>query len=217
RSQTHQGQGFNELSFEDQSGQEKLYLHAQKDMETDVLNDQVVTIKHDQHTTIESERFTHIKQTDHLKVDGDSNHQIGQDHSLNVVGNMYHQTSQRYALSANDEVHIKAGQKVVIEASSEITLKAGGSFIKIDASGVSLVGSGINLNSGGSAGSGKGVAGKLPSLPLGIESPKAPENLLPIQISLPVLVSMAMGNVPIAKVCGRQTDGECSREDCQCE
>lgn len=217
RSQTHQGQGFNELSFEDQSGQERLYLHAQKDMETDVLNDQVVTIKHDQHTTIESERFTHIKQTDHLKVDGDSNHQIGQDHSLNVAGNMHHQTSQRYALSANDEVHIKAGQKVVIEASSEITLKAGGSFIKIDASGVSLVGSGINLNSGGSAGSGKGVAGKLPSLPLGIESPKAPENLLPIQISLPVLVSMAMGNVPIAKVCGRQTDGECSREDCQCE
>ncbi|MDF5382803.1 type VI secretion system tip protein VgrG, partial [Vibrio parahaemolyticus] len=68
-------------------------------------------------------------------------------------------------------------QKVVIEASSEITLKAGGSFIKIDASGVSLVGSGINLNSGGSAGSGKGVAGKLPSLPLGIESPKAPENI----------------------------------------
>ncbi|HIF9342595.1 TPA: type VI secretion system tip protein VgrG, partial [Photobacterium damselae] len=50
---------------------------------------------------------------------------------------------------------------------AEITLKAGGSFIKIDGSGVSIVGSKINLNSGGSAGSGSGYAGSAPALPMG--------------------------------------------------
>lgn len=217
RSKTHQGQGFNELSFEDQAGQEKLYLHAQKDMETDVLNDQVVSIKHDQHTTIDNARFTHTKQDEHHTVGGHYHQQIEQDHSLSVRGDMHHKANGRYAMEAKDEVHLKAGQKVVIEASSELTLKVGGSFIKIDASGVSLVGTGINLNSGGSAGSGKGVAGQLPSLPLGIESPAMPDEALPIQVTEPMLLTMAATNVPMAPICGRQVDGLCTREDCQCE
>nr|WP_257575270.1 hypothetical protein [Vibrio parahaemolyticus] len=70
RSKTHQGKGFNELSFEDQAGKEKLYLHAQKDMETEVLNDQVVNVKRDLHTTVDNERFTHVKQDEHHTVDG---------------------------------------------------------------------------------------------------------------------------------------------------
>ncbi|MBA0219911.1 type VI secretion system tip protein VgrG, partial [Pectobacterium brasiliense] len=32
RSDTHQGDGYNELSFEDESGRENIHLHAQKDM-----------------------------------------------------------------------------------------------------------------------------------------------------------------------------------------
>ncbi|MFM2487015.1 type VI secretion protein VgrG, partial [Celerinatantimonas yamalensis] len=49
--------------------------------------------------------------------------------------------------------------------------KAGGSFVKVDASGVSLVGPAINLNSGGSAGSGSGYAGKIARLPGEVEPP----------------------------------------------
>ncbi|HGS4816057.1 TPA: type VI secretion system tip protein TssI/VgrG, partial [Vibrio cholerae] len=33
RTETHQGEGFNELSFEDQAGKEQIYLHAQKDFD----------------------------------------------------------------------------------------------------------------------------------------------------------------------------------------
>ncbi|ELJ8549554.1 hypothetical protein RUK25_003420, partial [Vibrio cholerae] len=42
----------------------------------------------------------------------------------------------------------------MVEAGTELTLKAGGSFVKVDAGGVHLVGPAINLNAGGSAGSG---------------------------------------------------------------
>lgn len=38
RSNTHQGQGFNEISFEDQAGIEKIYLHAQRDLTLKVEN-----------------------------------------------------------------------------------------------------------------------------------------------------------------------------------
>ncbi|SCX19065.1 type VI secretion system Vgr family protein [Agrobacterium sp. DSM 25558] len=38
RTQTHKGQGFNELSFEDDNGLEEIFLHAQRDLTVKVLN-----------------------------------------------------------------------------------------------------------------------------------------------------------------------------------
>lgn len=51
-------------------------------------------------------------------------------------------------IEAGQEIHLSSGMKVVLEAGSELTLKGGGSFIKIDASGVTLSGPVINMNSG---------------------------------------------------------------------
>ena len=62
-------------------------------------------------------------------------------------------------------LHIKAGQKAVLEAGGEITLKAGGSFIKINASGITIVGPQVKINAGGSPGNGTGQAAEPPKLP----------------------------------------------------
>ncbi|WP_323643837.1 type VI secretion system tip protein VgrG, partial [Pectobacterium carotovorum] len=45
RTETHQGEGFNELRFEDQAGQEEIYIHGQKDLKALVENDVVWHIK----------------------------------------------------------------------------------------------------------------------------------------------------------------------------
>ncbi len=42
KSQTHEGEGYNELRLEDQAGKEEIFLHAQKDMNTKVLNNLTV-------------------------------------------------------------------------------------------------------------------------------------------------------------------------------
>ncbi|MBF4232318.1 type VI secretion system tip protein TssI/VgrG, partial [Vibrio anguillarum] len=52
RTQTHQGEGFNELSFEDQAGQELVYVHAQKDMQVKVENSHHARINYDQSVSI---------------------------------------------------------------------------------------------------------------------------------------------------------------------
>jgi type VI secretion system secreted protein VgrG len=49
-----------------------------------------------------------------------------------------------------------------MDAGSALTLKAGGSFVKLDASGVTVVGAQVRVNSGGSAGSGSGAKPMLP-------------------------------------------------------
>nr|WP_269749932.1 type VI secretion system tip protein TssI/VgrG [Polyangium fumosum] len=46
------GSGFNELSFEDRHGGELIYLHAQRDLQEEVLHDRITTIGHNETSTI---------------------------------------------------------------------------------------------------------------------------------------------------------------------
>ncbi|HFN7595486.1 TPA: type VI secretion system Vgr family protein [Escherichia coli] len=52
RSKTYKGSGFNELRFEDATDKEQVYIHAQKNMDTEVLNDRTTDVKHDHTETI---------------------------------------------------------------------------------------------------------------------------------------------------------------------
>ncbi|MGY2293831.1 hypothetical protein ACW9H6_29390, partial [Pseudomonas sp. SDO528_S397] len=63
------------------------------------------------------------------------------------------------------EIHYHAGDKVVVEAGMEFTAKAGGSFIKVDAGGVTISGAQVQVNSGGGPGSGTGLQILGPLLP----------------------------------------------------
>ena len=171
RTETHQGEGFNELRFEDQAGQEEIYIHGQKDLNVLIENDVAWHIKHDEHRDIDNDRFTRIKANDHLSVDGEKRDHIKADYSLTVDTAMHQKLGQALLVEAGQEVHIKTGAKVVLEAGAELTIKAGGSFVKVDPSGVTLVGPTIKMNSGGSPGAGSGWAGQMPNLPNGVETP----------------------------------------------
>ncbi|MNI38360.1 hypothetical protein D3C73_924940 [compost metagenome] len=116
-----------------------------------------------------------IKANDHLTVEGEKRDQIKGDYSLTVDASLHQKLGQSLLVEAGQEVHIKVGDKLVLEAGSEITLKGGGSFVKVDPSGIKLVGPAIKLNAGGSAGSGSGWGGKAPVVPKGVEVVKAPE------------------------------------------
>ncbi|MGO2354712.1 MAG: type VI secretion system Vgr family protein [Marinomonas foliarum] len=226
RSDTHQGEGFNEISFEDQVDNEKVYVHAQKDHETDVLNDSISHIGHDKHRQIDNDRFTQLNNNDHLTIKGESRHKIAKDQTITIDGSLQQKVGAKAVLDAGNEIHLNSGVKLVVNAGAELTLMAGGSFLKIDGSGVHLVGSAINLNSGGGAGSGSGFSGVLPELPLSVVSPEydanleAPEgNEAPIVIT-PALkhqvISDQLQNEPVTEVCQKKADGTCPLSDCPC-
>ncbi|MCE0492488.1 type VI secretion system Vgr family protein [Vibrio salinus] len=182
RTESHQGKGYNELSFEDQSGSEKINIHAQKDFESLTENDHIIHIKHDQHFTVENDRYSSIKTNDHLTIDGEARQKISGTQSLTINGELHIKTGKVWVNDAGTEIHIKAGQKVTIEAGSEITVVGSGSFVKVDPSGVSLGGPMVNLNSGGGAGSGSGVNAKSPTLPGGLEAMEPPEEINKVNI-----------------------------------
>ncbi|MBY8044003.1 type VI secretion system tip protein VgrG [Vibrio fluvialis] len=199
RTETHQGQGYNELSFEDQAGSEQVYLHAQKDFDGLIENDHTSVIKHDKHLTVENDRFTQIKNNQHLTVGGESRESVTGNRTLMVEGSLHVKTGSVWVNESGTEVHIKAGQKVVIEAGSEITVKAGGSFVKVDPAGVHLSGAGVNLNSGGSPGSGSGFSGQAATLPGNLDD--APPLDAPKTVSYQALLQAEEANVPAVKPC----------------
>ncbi|MBY7831217.1 type VI secretion system tip protein VgrG, partial [Vibrio fluvialis] len=199
RTETHQGQGYNELSFEDQAGSEQIYLHAQKDFDGLIENDHTSLIKHDKHLTVENDRFTQIKNNQHLTVGGESRESVTGNRTLMVEGSLHVKTGSVWVNESGTEVHIKAGQKVVIEAGSEITVKAGGSFVKVDPAGVHLSGAGVNLNSGGSPGSGSGFSGQAATLPDNLDD--APPLDAPKTVSYQALLQAEEANVPAVKPC----------------
>jgi len=62
KTNSYEGSGFNELRFEDKQGKEEIYLHAQKDLKCEILNDEKREVKNDRTVTI-------INGNDSLKVE----------------------------------------------------------------------------------------------------------------------------------------------------
>ncbi|MDR9751060.1 type VI secretion system tip protein TssI/VgrG [Pseudomonas sp. SZMC_28357] len=162
------GGGYNELRIEDKKGAEHIFVHAQRDWDEHIEHDQTIRVGHQRHDTVENNTYTELKAEEHHTTAADRKTEIRADDHLTVGGSQHIKLGTAQLTSAGKEIHLKAGDKIVIEAGVELTVKAGGSFIKLDANGVALVGPVVKINEGGSAGNGTGIAIKLPQLP-GVE------------------------------------------------
>jgi len=229
---TKGGDGYNELMFEDKKDDERVYLHAQNNMDVRVRansseriyghrhqiigwekdgkkgGDQREKIYEDKHLNVKRNSFEHVEGNVQLqvgngeadsggdlhivleknrheqiggdthlivdggrmeKVDGNSSHTIGGDLMQKVGGNIAAEAG------AMGEIHLKAGMNIVIEAGMQLTLKGPGGFISIGPDGVTVQGILVKINSGGSAGSGKGCKP---------EEPEPPEAAAPTEPSM---------------------------------
>jgi type VI secretion system secreted protein VgrG len=111
KSQTHKGDGFNELRFEDELGKEEVFIHAQKDQNTQVNNNQSLTVG--------------VDRTQH----------VGQDESIAIGRNRLR------VVKANDTLKVGGGKNDLvagdyeIEAGSSLRLKCGKTLIEMQANG----------------------------------------------------------------------------------
>ncbi|WP_425337551.1 bacteriophage T4 gp5 trimerisation domain-containing protein, partial [Vreelandella alkaliphila] len=191
RTQSHHSDGFNELRFDDKTDQEQIWLHAQKDLELLTLNDRTEEIKRDSHLTVHHDRLSEIHHDDHLTVHGQRfEHTEGAQH-LTVEGTMHMRAGQAWLSESGRELHIRAGQKAVLEADGEITLRAGGSFIKLSASGITIVGPKVKINAGGSPGRGSGQVVEPPRMP-GEATPEVSEDVTLEPYQAPILESVSV-------------------------
>lgn len=159
------GGGYNELRIEDRQGQEEIHVHAQRDWDEHIRHDHRSEIGHERHQCIHGNSHSELHAEEHRLIHGLRKAEVKASDHLLIGGSQHLKLGTGQFVEAGQEIHIKAGERVVIEAATELTLKAGGSFIKLDASGITLVGPLARLNAGGAPGKGSGIALQLPQPP----------------------------------------------------
>ncbi|GAA0332893.1 type VI secretion system tip protein TssI/VgrG [Morganella psychrotolerans] len=169
RTQTHKGDGFNELHFDDLAGEEEIYLHAQKNMNVHVEHDVTWHIQHDLKQRIDNNSHTELAGDEHVIIKGSQKHQTTGDVSLHIKGEQHTRVDKNLVTESGQQTHHLSDGKIIIEAGTEITLKVGDSFIRITPGAIFTSG---NLNIGDS-GPGTGAPVTLMS-PEGVLPAKAP-------------------------------------------
>jgi type VI secretion system secreted protein VgrG len=179
------GDGFNEFRFEDKKGEEQIFIHAEKNLDIRVKNNEYETVTKDFHLIVEQDKFEHTKNDHQETIDRDYAQVVGRDHhlkvsgkqamevagsqSLKVSGDMAEQFGQNYSTQVSMAAYLKAGMTIVLEAPTGITLKCGGNSVVLDPSGVTIAASGlvtiqgsmVMINSGPGSPPAQGQAGSL--------------------------------------------------------
>ncbi|MFO0604570.1 MAG: type VI secretion system tip protein TssI/VgrG [Polyangiales bacterium] len=142
------GNGFNEFSFEDAAGSERVYLHAQRDHAEDVLHDQRIEVGNDRTVTVKGEETNSVIGGRTTRIGGGEHNAVSPD-SLTVTGNLEVRVRGQEALQEASHVwHIKANDQVLIECPpSKIDMTRGRIVITTGASTVELSGGTINIHS----------------------------------------------------------------------
>ncbi|MFE80797.1 type VI secretion system tip protein VgrG, partial [Salmonella enterica] len=129
RSKTYKGSGFNELRFEDATDQEQVYIHAQKDMDTEVLNDRSTKVRHDHTESIGNNQ--RITVTTGQTVSVGTKKEGGHDQTITVANNRsitvrndqtLKVTNDRMAgISHDDGLYVKNDRRVTVGGKQEHT------------------------------------------------------------------------------------------------
>jgi type VI secretion system secreted protein VgrG len=93
KSQTHKGEGSNEIRFEDEKDLQEIFIHAQKDQNnvvghdetTRVGNDRTETVGRDETISIGQDRKENVGRDETLAIGQDRAETVGRNHTLEVV------------------------------------------------------------------------------------------------------------------------------------
>ena len=154
-------ENYNELRFEDKKGGEQIYVHAEKNMDTQVENnetltvdnDRTKTIKHDENSTIENDRNKSVNnnQTEKIKVDKTitvgGNHQetIKSNMTIHVDKDLKESVSGTYTENVTKDYSLRA-KTITMDADDKITIKTGSAQIVMKSNGdITISGKTINI------------------------------------------------------------------------
>ncbi|OXI31043.1 type VI secretion system Vgr family protein [Burkholderia aenigmatica] len=230
KSQTHKGEGFNELRFEDEAGQEEIYVHAQRDQNihvnhdetTFVGNDRSEQVEHDETIAIGNDRKETVGHDEQVTIGRDRRHDIGQDDFLTIgrnhtittakdrteeVGNSRRdKTATNHTVDIGGHLEQRVQGRVEVEAGQAIQHRT--KVYEIRAAEVVVIkgpGGTVRIDSGGITLDGVAIRVKGPmTQQSGGASP------IPAPIGVP-----APGQ-PFDVLCMKRTDGSCPRSDCPC-
>ena len=141
RTDTHQGGGYNELTFEDERDQEEIYMRGQKDHRIEILNDRRKDIGRDQSEDVGRDKSIAVGRDHSEQIGQDARHtiardviykvgqnqqeQYGKDH-VHVVGNIFKQDIYADHLAAvGRDAKFTVSGKYTLDVTNSITTNTG--------------------------------------------------------------------------------------------
>jgi len=149
---------WNELRFDDTDGAEQIYLQAQNDFDRRVLNDDKTWIGNERHLYVKSDDHATYDADRHVTTTGDHNEAIKGMWSMDVTSDVHLKSGKAFLVDGGDEVHLKANSKIVLESPMMVSLVCGANFITLGPAGIDIKGAMVNVNTGGSKGSGSPIS-----------------------------------------------------------
>ena len=153
------GDGFNQITLEDRAGKELVYLHAQRDLQEEVLRNQSTDVGQDQTLKVGQDRTVTVDRHEQVTVKGDQKVDVkgagtvtvGKDLTVTVKGQQTEETGKDLKVTVkggHTEETTKAyglkAKTVTLEAADSIEIKCGGASIKLTSSGeIDVTGSGV--------------------------------------------------------------------------
>lgn len=137
KSQTHKGQGYNELSMDDTAGQEKITIHAQYDMGTTVEHDDTQTVHNNRIIAVDGTHTETIKKATQISVtEGTFAHDVvANTATYHVKGALTENYDDTQTTTVLKDITIDSKTKILITATNEIKLLTGESMIVMKSDG----------------------------------------------------------------------------------
>jgi len=156
---------YNELRFEDKKGSEQVYVHAEKNLDTmvennetlTVDNDRTKTVNHDENSTIENDRNKTVSNNQTETIGNNKTIDVGKDHQESVMGNMTITVDKDLKESVNGQYienvtkdYALQAKTITMQADDKITIKTGAAQIVMKSNGdITLSGKTINIKGSG--------------------------------------------------------------------
>ena len=130
------GGGYNELRLEDRQSHEKIYLHAQRDMQQHIENDSHLQIDGQREETISGTSVVVLKGEDQQTISGDRKVEVQGNDFQAVALTSHTRVGMVMAVEAGVHAHFKAGATLVVDGGPLLTLMAGGQHLQLTPVGI---------------------------------------------------------------------------------
>ena len=156
KSDSYMAEGFNEMRFEDRGGEEEIFIHAQKDQNNVVLNnettevgvDRTENIGHDETITIGNNRTEMVGGDENITIAGNRDEVVAKNEEITINGARAETIGKTQTLTVEDDIIITStkGSISLVTQGASITLTEDGRIIIFGKEDIDIDGTEITLN-----------------------------------------------------------------------
>ena len=170
KSDSHKAQGYNEFRFEDEAGEEEIFLHGQKYLNTIILDNETWDVGGNRDFHIAKSNSQKIDKDKDMKVGGDhreevggnrdetiggsqtrtvggaENLSVGGDRLISIGGHLQHEVGSDLLSKVGGKGHLDVGSSYFVEAGTNIVIDAGASIcLSVGGNFISISPAGIQI------------------------------------------------------------------------